>query len=261
MSYTTVAISNIALMGFIYCFFLFCLRRAPLIEHPPALFRKGFIGIAFVALLMALMGVCIQISLSEIFTFVLSFFEGASEKYDEVISPLISAEPSMIIYVGVLAPVFEELAFRGLIFLLIRWFMFAVARAITRDRNVSDGGAFTDSSLPDVYRRIIHGPIGFFANVFQALCFGLYHGNIYQGSYAFVIGLLFGEICLLSGSVIPGMVAHSFVNLSGIYLESFVTDIDRFISPVFAVTGLLIMAWVMWRIKRMFHYEQRPFGL
>lgn len=50
------------------------------------------------------------------------------------------------------------------------------------------------------------------ANCIQALLFGIYHLNLIQGIYAFVIGLALGYLCQRYHSVIPGMLAHLVFN-------------------------------------------------
>lgn len=53
------------------------------------------------------------------------------------------------------------------------------------------------------------------ANLIQAVCFGIYHGNIVQGIYTFVIGLFFGYVAWRYDSLIPGMFMHFVYNLIG----------------------------------------------
>lgn len=50
------------------------------------------------------------------------------------------------------------------------------------------------------------------AMVLSALLFGLFHGNVVQGLYAFVMGLFFAELCEISGSLIPAVLAHMAAN-------------------------------------------------
>lgn len=85
----------------------------------------------------------------------------------------------------ILAPLGEELIFRGVAFHYARK---AVA-GMTNPRS-----AF------------------WIANCIQALLFGIYHLNLIQGIYAFVIGLALGYLCQRYRSVIPGMLAHLVFN-------------------------------------------------
>lgn len=85
----------------------------------------------------------------------------------------------------ILAPLGEELIFRGVVFHYAR-------RAVS-----GMGNAKAEFWI---------------ANIFQALLFGIYHMNLVQGIYAFFIGLALGYLCQRYRSVIPGMLAHLVFN-------------------------------------------------
>ncbi|MCM1118256.1 MAG: CPBP family intramembrane metalloprotease [bacterium] len=85
----------------------------------------------------------------------------------------------------ILAPLGEELIFRGVVFSYAR-------RAVAGMR--SPRAAF------------------WIANSIQALLFGAYHMNVVQGLYAFFIGLALGYLCQRYDSLIPGMLAHLVFN-------------------------------------------------
>ena len=51
-----------------------------------------------------------------------------------------------------------------------------------------------------------------FAMCASALCFGLFHGNLSQFLYAFVIGLIFAYVVLRTGRVWQSMLLHAMVN-------------------------------------------------
>lgn len=53
------------------------------------------------------------------------------------------------------------------------------------------------------------------ANAIQALAFGLFHMNLVQGAYTFLLGALFGYLAHRSGSLAPAMLAHLTYNLMG----------------------------------------------
>lgn len=85
----------------------------------------------------------------------------------------------------ILAPLGEELIFRGVAFYYAR-------KAVTGMKNPR--AAF------------------WIANSIQALLFGIYHMNLVQGLYAFFIGLALGYLCQKYHSLIPGMLAHFLFN-------------------------------------------------
>ena len=53
------------------------------------------------------------------------------------------------------------------------------------------------------------------AIVFSALCFGLFHMNLYQFFYAFGLGLVFGYVYTRTGRLRYSVVLHMIVNFSG----------------------------------------------
>ena len=105
--------------------------------------------------------------------------------YDKLASTLMDGSFIMsLIAVGIAGPIFEELLFRGLVF--------GELRKITKVR---------------------------VAIVLQALLFGVYHLNIVQGSYAFLIGLLLGFIYYRSKSIIAPILVHIAVNSSSVLIS------------------------------------------
>lgn len=53
------------------------------------------------------------------------------------------------------------------------------------------------------------------ANIVQALAFGIFHMNLTQGIYTFVLGLALGHVTHRSGSIAPAMLMHLVYNLMG----------------------------------------------
>lgn len=60
-----------------------------------------------------------------------------------------------------------------------------------------------------------------FANIIQAIIFGIYHMNIIQGTYAFVVGLVLGYLMYQFGSIVAPMLAHMLHN----FLSTFVWQV------------------------------------
>ncbi len=50
------------------------------------------------------------------------------------------------------------------------------------------------------------------ANILQALLFGIMHGNVIQGAYAFVLGLFLGYLYHISGNIKVTILLHIFFN-------------------------------------------------
>jgi len=93
----------------------------------------------------------------------------------------------LTIYTCLIAPVTEEIFFRGM---LLRVFSKANQR---------------------------------FAIFFSALFFGLCHGNIPQMILGFLLGIFLAHITLKHNSIIPSVIVHIFINIS-VTVLSFVTD-------------------------------------
>lgn len=53
------------------------------------------------------------------------------------------------------------------------------------------------------------------ANIMQALLFGLFHMNMIQGIYAFFLGMVLGYICEKGGSIYQSILFHMMFNFWG----------------------------------------------
>ncbi len=56
------------------------------------------------------------------------------------------------------------------------------------------------------------------ANSIQAIMFGVLHGNIIQGTYAFLMGLALGYLRERYNSLLPGMLAHMLINAASTFV-------------------------------------------
>lgn len=63
------------------------------------------------------------------------------------------------------------------------------------------------------------------AILIQALMFGLFHMNLNQFLYAFVLGIFFGVLSEITNSIIPSFVGHLIVNGSTVYTMYTAADI------------------------------------
>lgn len=87
--------------------------------------------------------------------------------------------------IGILAPVAEELVFRG-----------GIQKAAVK---------YFDT-------RIKGNTAHWVAIAFSATLFAAFHGNLAQIPHAFLIGLLMGWLCYRSGSILPGIIVHLINN-------------------------------------------------
>lgn len=113
---------------------------------------------------------------------------GWYQTYEELLKSVGFGDVTLLlaIYSVLIAPISEELIFRGVT-------MKYAARA-----------------MPFVL-----------ANIMQAFLFGLFHANIIQGTYAFVVGLFCGYVCYKGGSLYLSILFHMMFNLWGTFAPSF----------------------------------------
>jgi membrane protease YdiL (CAAX protease family) len=128
------------------------------------------------------------------------------ESYEQVISSLIGQSPTWLILltIGIVAPIAEELLFRGLVF-----------HMFNRHLNVK------------------------VALIIQALLFGAFHMNLVQRLYASLLGVVLGIAYLLTGSLWVPILMH-IVNNSVALLLPEVWMNDPVISMLLMVLLLLV---------------------
>lgn len=139
--------------------------------------------------LIIVMGFATQVVASVVLTLILDTMPEVASEYKQATSVMLELTPGIMFLVCVLAPTFEELFFRGLILGVLRKFI----------------------------------PF-FIANITQALAFGIYHGNIIQGIYAFLLGMFIGVILLLTGSICYTILLHMSINFAGMFIDRLVPE-------------------------------------
>ena len=111
----------------------------------------------------------------------------------------------MMIYSVCLAPISEELIFRG------------------------------------VTMRIAQRAFPFWiANIIQAVLFGVFHMNMIQGIYAAVLGLFLGYICEKGGSIYLAIVFHFLFNLWGTTASEWLNVEDPTLGGIIIIVGTII---------------------
>ena len=126
------------------------------------------------------------------------------KKYDEIAKNL-TFDNTLItaIVVVILGPISEELLFRG--FILER---------LSRCMNI------------------------YVAIFIQAVLFGIMHGNLVQGSFVIVLGLVSGYLVCAHKSIIPGIIVHAMQNGMSLVLEQLSDEFKN--SPVLSAALLII---------------------
>lgn len=151
------------------------------------------------------------IGLSNLIVDVLLYFSPQSyEKYADIIVNMMenTSVVWLLLGVGIIAPIAEELIFRG----------------------------FIQKRLLDSF------PV-WAAIVIQAFFFALIHGNLVQMSYAFVIGIILGLLVYKSNSIYPAIILHVVNNSIAVFSDVAMDNVLYFILPVIAVIMTVILAF------------------
>lgn len=181
-------------------------------------------------LLIIVLFVAVEAITSSILIKVSVLIPDLMQQYAEMIEKSGLADMTVLSTIAtlVLAPLGEELAFRGM--------------------TLNLAGKFTKKF--------------WIANIIQAAMFGIAHMNIVQGTYAFVLGLVLGFIYKKYNSLYATMIAHLAFNFSGTYLVGllFGTEDDvpiiRWIVVLAAATVICAFAFVaVLRDKKTFERE------
>lgn len=74
--------------------------------------------------------------------------------------------------------------------------------------------------------------------IINGFLFGMFHGNLNQFSYAFLLGIVFSYVMHLTGSIIPAMVMHFTINASNLTFQRVMFALSDLLSeanPEFAI--------------------------
>lgn len=173
--------------------------------------RSGKV-VAKLFLLMVGMGLFSQIVASYLLTVVLGFFPEVAEQYANNISNLLKISPGILFSVCIIAPAIEETIFRLLIMGVATKFLGYIA-----------------------------------GNIVQAVLFGIYHGNMVQGIYAFILGLFIGYLLHITGSILYTVAFHMGINFSGMFIDKLIPEETpeaiKFLAFVIAVAVVVAAVW------------------
>ncbi len=164
-------------------------------------------------MLCFLLGIEAEFVSSNILTLIMERLPATGLEYKENISSVFSNDLVTVLRVVLVGPVVEELFFRG----LVLWLSGLV--------------------------------IPFFAaNIVQALLFGVYHMNLVQGIYAFLLGLLMGYIKKCTGSLIPCILFHIAFNMTGLLIDDFMPPTS---DAVRVVMMILFLAACVFTLRKL----------
>ncbi len=195
-----------------------------LVRKEPKPTYKNILTVKSIGCLIIL-GVLIQICLSGLLEVILPLFPRTFEKYMILMDTVIMGDSIILttILTVVFAPIAEECMTRGL----------------------TMNGAKRYMPL-------------WAANVVQAFIFGVYHGNIVQGVYAFFIGLLCGWIVIKSKSILPAILLHMTINGAALFvgyiIPMFIQESKLLTAILSVATGAIIL--VILKLVNIFKIEE-----
>jgi membrane protease YdiL (CAAX protease family) len=142
-----------------------------------------------------------------------------------------------VITYGIIAPVTEEVLFRFLIADRIRMMLQHRKRMEVRNRKKEQ-----DSLL---YRKT-----GFSNEIWQAafvsaLLFGIYHGNLEQGIYAFLMGILLAIVYNLFHHISAAVMFHMTANLTAYLLAGDVVLYHWITQPIALFIMAVVSVWIL----------------
>ncbi|MCU6762560.1 CAAX amino terminal protease self-immunity [uncultured Roseburia sp.] len=130
----------------------------------------------------------------------------------------------LAIYTIILAPIGEEIAFRGLTY------------------------RFARKALP------FWG-----ANILQAALFGLMHMNVVQGIYSFFLGLILGWLCRTGRSIKYAVILHMLYNLLGSIFSGFFDLTTAFSFAGFSAIGIALTIFALYIYNSEFQIQNDRF--
>lgn len=131
------------------------------------------------------------------------------DNYSEIVEPLMKGNILFIILiVGVVVPIFEEILFRGLIFNKLR-------------------------SNMNIYLALI----------LQAILFGIFHMNIIQGVYTFLLAIIIGLTFIWLKSIWAPIIIHVIFNSLNFVLEPVLGVIEK--SNLSIIISLIISVFLI----------------
>lgn len=156
--------------------------------------------------LLSMIGIGCQFFFSGLMSLLVPYLTEIFKEYSNVVDRLTSGNYVLVVLLVVLvAPITEELIFRGVILHMA-------------NRHVTFVGA----------------------NLLQAVLFGIYHGNLVQGIYAALIGFLLGFIYYKFKTIYASILLHIFINASA-YLVSLIPNSRSYHIVTMAAGGILFV--------------------
>ncbi len=156
--------------------------------------------------------------------YLMPFFQKHISSYNHSISGLVGEQHLVMVLltVGLVGPVVEEIVFRGIIFSELQ-------------KKVSPG----------------------LANLLQALLFGLVHVNLFQSTYTFLLGFVLGGLCLVGRSLWFPIIVHIAFNTFSVVFNQFVAE-HNFLTEGFSYQIALAVSLIYVLIAGKYYLKNFP---
>ncbi|MBQ9765989.1 MAG: UDP-galactopyranose mutase [Lachnospiraceae bacterium] len=124
---------------------------------------------------------------------------------------------SIALGVGFLIPIVEELVFRGLVYERVRQYAGVIAAIFA-----------------------------------SALYFAVFHANVPQGIYAFIVGVILAWVRYRCQTIIAPVLFHVIANITSIILTymGFLEHADTFVYAVICIVSLVVLGGILWMIHK-----------
>ncbi len=96
------------------------------------------------------------------------------------------------------------------------------------------------------------------AVVLSALAFALFHANLYQTAYAFLLGLVFGAVVLLTGSIRDTILLHMLINGFSVVMQLDLPVEVYMVASVCIYLSIGIAIAMFLAVRRGYHMEPGP---
>lgn len=169
--------------------------------------------------LMFVLGLSLQYVTSFILEIFFLFNSEMATNYSEAMSVITGNEITLVmfVFIGILTPIMEEIAYRGLIFTICNLFL----------------------------------PF-FVGNIIQAAIFAYNHGNIVQCVYAFLLGLLIGGLIKITGSFFYGIFLHMGINIFGLYIDKYVPEsTPMWLKIIYLIIAIAVSAGCLYFLNKL----------
>lgn len=104
-----------------------------------------------------------------------------------------------------------------------------------------------------IFRKVLHDKIGQYGDkcyiLISSFCFGLFHANLAQTLYAFVLGMLLAYVYLKTGNIIYNIALHIVINLCGFVLIPLLMTTEIGVDLSLPLVGAFIICAIVFLVR------------